>query len=491
MSRAPSFRAVRWLRSLNLLAQAVLLLTLFGGVNYLALHYGWRFDLTQERRHSLSPETLAYLEGLGQPVRIIVTLTDDKDNPAVAQAYHDVTGLLSEYVYATEKKAPNAGRISVETLDVYQRRNDSKALGLDQPNVVLVLCGKRSHLVTLNELYRVENKVKKAFLGEQAITAAVLDVANPVKKKIYFLTGHGEMQTDDVSPDRGLSGLNDELRARNLDLAPLDLTRGDPVPPDAALLVIAGPQSPYSPAEAEQLRQYMSNHAGRLLALLNPRVRHGLDDLLDDWGVLADDVVTVDNGDDGQNDAGDLILAPTQTMHPVTGLLTSNHIPLRFGAARAMRPDPAHAPDANLVVTALVGTKTAWGERGYSHRTSLSYVPGIDLPGPFAVATAAERVTARGDLPFSVPGGRLVAFGSADWIANGRLSALGNLTLILSAINWTVERDISSNIPVRPIERYQLVLSQQQLRHMYYSLIFVVPGAVALLGCIVWWTRRR
>ena len=63
MSSTTSFRAVRWVRTLNLLAQAVLFITLFGGLNYLAVHYAWRFDLTQSHRHSLSPETLAYLQG--------------------------------------------------------------------------------------------------------------------------------------------------------------------------------------------------------------------------------------------------------------------------------------------------------------------------------------------------------------------------------------------------------------------------------------------
>lgn len=57
-----SYRAARWLRTINLVLQAVLFLTLFGGLNYLSIHYHWRFDLSQHRRYSLSPETLSYLE---------------------------------------------------------------------------------------------------------------------------------------------------------------------------------------------------------------------------------------------------------------------------------------------------------------------------------------------------------------------------------------------------------------------------------------------
>lgn len=491
MASPLSFRTVRWLRSFNLFAQAVLLLSLFGGLNYLALHYGWRFDLTRSHRHSLSPETIAYLQALKEPVRVIVTLTNDSEDQAVAQAYRDVTDLLREYVFTTGDN-PASARISVKELNVYQSRHEAEALGISQPNVILVLCGERRRVIGPDELYRITNNEKKAFLGEQALTAAILDVANPVKKKIYFLTGHGEMPLDDVDPARGLSLLNDELRLRNLDVAPLDLAATHQIPADTNLLVIAWPQAGYDRAEEELLRQYLSTRAGRVLALLAPTYPHGLDDLLADWGVLTTDVVVCDSGKDGQTESGDLILRPAKAEHPVTSLLTSNAIPVYFGSARDMRPDPAHPPDANLVVTPLIGTSpTAWGERGYRRRPVPPVRSSTDLPGPFAVVTASERVTARGNLAFSVPGGRLVAFGGADWIANGRLAARGNLSLFLAAVNWTVERDIKTSVPIRPLESYQLVLSQEQLRRMYYCLIFALPGAVALLGLVVSWTRRR
>ena len=64
------------------------------------------------------------------------------------------------------------------------------------------------------------------------------------------------------------------------------------------------------------------------------------------------------------------------------------------------------------------------------------------------------------------------------------------LTLFFNAINWTVDRDTQLAIPPRPIERFQLALSQQELVRLRYSLLFIVPGAVALLGIMVYWSRR-
>jgi len=143
-----SYRAARWLRTTNLVLQAVLFLTLFGGLNFLALHYHWRFDLSQHRRYSLSPETVSYLQELKRPVRIVVTLTPDSDNAFAVQAYQDVQNLLREYVYITatnhDSEVDRDGRIQVDYLDVYKNRREADALGVDQPDVILFLCAPGS-----------------------------------------------------------------------------------------------------------------------------------------------------------------------------------------------------------------------------------------------------------------------------------------------------------------------------------------------------------
>ena len=90
MSYSDSFRTARWPRFINLLLQAVLFLALFAGLNYVALNHAWRFDVTASHRHSLSPETKAYLEQLERDVTIIVTLTDNGDSEELAQAYRDL-----------------------------------------------------------------------------------------------------------------------------------------------------------------------------------------------------------------------------------------------------------------------------------------------------------------------------------------------------------------------------------------------------------------
>jgi hypothetical protein len=489
MTAFDSFRRARWIRTANLVVQAVLFLTLFGGLNYLAGHHSWRFDLTRYRRYSLSPETLAYLRELRGPVRIVVADAESAASP-------EVRGLLREYAYATE--ANPDGRISVEYLDIFQSRREAEKLGLDEAGQVLVIAGENPIKLNGDELYQAVDHERRAFLGEQVITGAILTVSNPGRKKVYFLTGHGELRPDDVDPARGLSTARDQLRERNFDVDVVDLSAARRVPPDASLLVAVAPQSPFSAYEKEMLRQYLGNNAGRLILFLAPGYPHGLADLLLDWGVTVDDDLVIDSGPENMTEDGDLIIRDFPR-HPITQALVNYGILLRVGPASTVRPDPARAAGYGLSTTALaLCSPTAWGEVNYRSRSQAVFNPGVDIrpnpggspPDALPIAVASERVATRDNLPFSVRGGRLVVFGTGDLIANSRIENAGSLNILLGAVNWMADRDTELNIPARPIERFQLSLSAGELRRLRFTILLALPGAAILLGLAVHWTRR-
>ncbi|MDB6113544.1 MAG: ABC-type uncharacterized transport system [Lacunisphaera sp.] len=492
MSFADSFRAARWIRFTNLILQAVLFLALFGGLNYVAQKHLWRRDLTQNRARSLSAETRSYLENLERDVNITVTLTNDGENEELAAAFRDVTGLLREYTYLTRNRAQ--GRINVEYLDVYQSRKRAEELGIESANVIYLASGGNRHALTLGDLYRINGREKRkdAFIGEAALTAAILDVSSPTKKRIYFLTGHGEMRLQDVDGARGLSQLSDELRQRNFELAGLDLSLTRKIPDDAALLVIAGQLGRFQPSEEELLRNYLQTRAGRLILMLDPGLAkgHGLDNLLFDWGVLVYDDVIHDTDRHNISDTGELILTKFQP-HPITQNLITSDLYLLIGPARTVSEDIGRTPDDGLDVKKLVATgDTAWGERSY-RLGKAEYTPGQDLHGLLGIMVISERLKPKASLPLSVRGGRLAVFGTADLVTNNRLINVGNLNLFLSTVNWTVDRDTQLSIPARPIQRFQLALSQEELVRLRLGLLLVVPGLVALVGFFVFWTRRN
>jgi hypothetical protein len=295
-----SFRANRWIRTLNLVLQAILFLTFIGGLNYLAGVHVWRKDLTRYRRYSLSPETLSYLGELSRPVHIVITSDEKSDNP-------EVDGLLREYVNATEGNV--GGQVTVENVDIFQDRRKTEKYGVDRAGSSSSCAATSSARSPSTTSTRSRTRCAKSFIGEQAVTAAILDVSNPDRKKIYFLVGHAELRPDDVDPVRGLSMVREQLRLRNYDVDTLDLAAARKVPADAALLVSVNPVDSFSPFEQELLRQYLGVAAGRLILFLAPNTNPGLKDLLiDDWGILVDDDVIFDLGSDNISEDGDLVI---------------------------------------------------------------------------------------------------------------------------------------------------------------------------------------
>lgn len=491
MRFADSFRAARWVRLVNLLLQAVLFLTLFAGLNYVAQNHSWRFDLTARRQHSLSAETRSYLERLENDVTIYVTFADDADTPEVAQARRDLDALLREYTYVTRSKSEGTGRIRVDFVDVFVERREAERLGLENPNVVVVTCGDRRRTVPANELYRVADRRRSAFQGESALTAAILDVSSTEKKRIYFVRGHGETGLNDVSP-AGLSHLRDELRVRNYDLAVLDLASARKVPDDAALVVIAAPQARYQPYEVEFLRNYLATRAGRLIVLLGPGIAHGLENLFFDWGVFVYDDLVYETDPNFLTETGEILLQNFRKDEPVTHNLITNGLPVVIGPARTVNEDLGRSADDGLdVKTIAVTSKSAFGERSYRAGGPPQFTPGQDLTGHLGIITISERTKPAAQIDFSVRGGKLAVSGAADLVSNNRIFNLGNLDLFLALVDWTVERDAQLNIPARPIQQFQLSLSQDELLRLRLGLLLLVPGAVAAVGLIVFWTRRN
>jgi hypothetical protein len=491
MHFSESFRAARWIRLINLLLQAGLFLALFAGLNYIALQHAWRFDATASRRHSLSPETRSYLERLERNVTITVTFTDSNDSEELAQAFRDISALLREYTYFSG--GHSKGRLTVRYVDVYQSRREAEAFGVaDQPNIIMLTSDRHSRILRLDDLYVIKKKVsREAFKGEATLTAAILDVSSAEKKKIYFLAGHGEMSPDSVDGARGLSQLRDQLRQRNYDLQGINLSLSRRIPDDAALIIIPSPQSRFQPFEEELLRNYLTTRAGRVILLVDPSRQFGLENLLFDWGVLVYDNIILDTNPNYISENGELILSHFLP-HPITQLIIDNALFPLVGPTRVVSEDIGRSPDDGLSVKVLVASSpTAWGESSYRLRNA-EFTAGQDLRhrNGLGVLAISERLKPA-NLPLSVPGGRVAVFGTSDLVTNNRIINGGNFPLFLNTISWAVDRDTQLNIPARPIERFTLSLSREELVRLRLGLFLVVPGFVALLGVFVYWTRRN
>jgi hypothetical protein len=492
MSRLPqfdNFKVARKVRGANRALQILLGICVIIALNMIAAKVFKRVDLTEGGLYTLAPETLAYVRELREPVEIIVTIPENAEEPRV---HRDLQKLLREYTYAGRRDSGES-MVRVEFVDIYQQRRRASEIanrfGLTQENVILVASGERTREIALADLYRVTEGEISAFRGEQAFTSAIVEVATRRVRTIYFLVGHGEMRIDDADPLRGLTQLESYLRQRNIAVGTLDLGQTPAIPENADLIIIPSPQAPISPEEQELLRRYMTERNGRMIVLIDPGRPTGLDDLFFDWGVLAEDMAVYDGGPDFRSASGDLIIR-RMAEHPITNVLIEYQITLLMGQPRPVRIDLGALSDERLRVTQLIGTsEQSWADRDYRTERNPVFTPDRDLSGPISIATVSERMGGI-DLGLNIPGGRLVVIGNSDFIANNRFDRFGNRTLMLNAINWSIDQTSLLNIPPRPFTSHQVILSQDNLTRMllYFA---ILPAAVGLLGIVIFFMRRH
>lgn len=487
------FEKVRFLNRVNRVVQVSLavllgiLLNLIGARDYV------RRDLTFGSKYALSPESRAYIRQLDQEVQIILSSPGEANNEAEELIASDLSKLLREYSYAGRREGRNL--IRVEHVDVFRQRRraaelaEQYGLSPDQRSAMIVASGPKSKEVNLERLYDADDEGNNLFVGERVLTAAILEVSSSTQTTVWFLKGHGEMQPGSTDPFRGMSRAVSYLRNRNWHVEELDLTEVEAVPDVEGIVIIAAPQSSFLPFEQEILRNYLGQRKGRVLILLEPGRKHGLDDLFFEWGLLVDDRLVIENAPASIIPGGDMLISRVGK-HPITEFLFDRGMKVLTGIVRPVREDLGAPADPRLSVTPLLeSSDQSWAEQAYRSENPPRFTRSIDIPGPVPIAMVADR-TGVSDVGIQVDGGRLIVFGSADVFANLRFDQQGNLPLFHSTVNWLADRDDALlNIPPRRWRNLDVTISKEQYRTIGRSFLYL-PAGIAILGILVHWLRR-
>jgi ABC-type uncharacterized transport system involved in gliding motility auxiliary subunit len=260
------------------------------------------------------------------------------------------------------------------------------------------------------------------------------------------------------------------------------------MPEDASVVISIGSTSPMLPSAEEVLRTYLSRRNGRLLLMLRPGLEHGVGNLLWDWGILSENLLIVDTSNAFTSQTGDLVVRRLGT-HPITQALIDNELPVLFGYARPVREDPGRGEDPGLSITTLLQTpESAWAERDFVGVDRITR-DARDIPGPVGLAVVSER-RAASQAGIDLAGGRIVVFGTSDFVTNGKIAQLGNWRMFLNTLNWMLARDAELSVPPRPVERLQLALTAEEHGSLQRWILVYIPGIFALMGLFVYLVRR-
>ncbi len=447
-------------------SNAVVLSLAFVGIlivlNVVAFHNPQRIDLTEDQEYTLSPESLLLLNELSQPVVIKGFYT-----PENSQARERMRPLLDEY------HIESGGRVSYEFIDPRANPLAADQYGITRDGAMAVVMGEASQVIE--------------FPSEREITSAMIRLANPESRVVYFLEGHGERQLE-ASDETGLSQLKNALESKNYRLASLNLLVAGQVPQDALVLVLAGPSVGLSEEEVTLLRGYLET-GGALVALKDPVVnREGvaptdepLEAYLDQaWGIRLRQDFIVDLASIFPFNA----LSANYGTHAITERM--HGLATLYPAARSIELKALDDTGSKTVTKLVETSENSWGETDFaaiSGGTQLRHDEQTEAAGPLTVAVAAEDQQS---------GARLVVFGDSDFSANSDFFDNGNGDMIVNSVDWAArQKELISITPKERTQRQVVPGSRETVVLLLLLTLLVIPGGVVAAGFSVWWNRRK
>ena len=478
----------RWKIGFDLCARTLLVLAAAVMLNFIGAQFFHRFYLSSRTRVQLYPRTLSVVHSLTNQVK--VTLYYDRGD----DFYPDIVALLKEYQAANPK-------ISFQTVDPVRNPGEAEEVKAQyrlntsgDKNLIIFDAGRgRVQICSGDALIQHAptgiSEDKKiifgpvAFRGEEMFTAALLALQRSSPFKAYFLQGDGEPSLTD-SGDFGYMKFGEVLAQNYIAVANLELSAARDVPADCNLLIYIAPGVPTAPlpgTELQEIDQYLAQ-GGRLLVLFNytsSRYPTGLEPILQRWGV---NVVADFVRDPEHTMTGDDIKVTLFGHHPAVDPLAGNGLALQI-----IRPRPVIAIKAgNSSADAPQVTELAFS----SDSSVLDGDPAAP-PRRYPLIAAVEQkntagiVNTRGTT-------RIIVAGDSIFLGNHYIAGGSNGDFLGYAVNWLLDRtQLLEGIGPQPVTEFRLLMTRLQQREIRWLLLGALPGAVLLLGGLVWLARRK
>lgn len=430
-----------------------------------------RYDLTENKLYSLSQETEDLCASLEQDVTFYYLGRTGQEDATV-------TELLEKY----EDASPH---ITVVQKDPVLYPTFGAAYDAADASVgsVILVCGERYRVVDANDLYTYTPNYQTytydtEFDGEGALTSALSYVANDDAPVLYTLTGHGE---SDLS-----ATLTDGAERQSMSFESLALLTADAVPEDAAAVVLNAPTRDLSADEADRLGAYLES-GGSLFLVTNygdysTANMPNLTALLAQYGMGAQDGIVIENDANRHLSGYPYYLLPNVQSHTITQPLVDNGSYVLAPLAHAITT--LDEMPENVTVDALLTTSSnAYSKTDAYNAESITQTDD-DPSGSFDVAAAAENTETGAKVVWLSTSGLLDE--SMDQLVSG-----ANSDLVLNAFGWLAGSESSITIHAKSLTTETLTVPAGAGSLWSGLLMFIIPGAMLILGVVIWAVRRK
>jgi gliding-associated putative ABC transporter substrate-binding component GldG len=251
-------------------------------INLLVSHYFFRLDLTEEKRYSIKPQTKEILNTLEDEVYVEIFLSGDL-NAGFTRFQKAIQETLEEFrIYSHNKikyrvtdpgvalsdKArqefmADLAAKGIQPTNVIDNKNGQRLEKIIFPGVVIAYGGREKGVMLLkgNKAATPEEEINQSIEGiEYEVASAIHELTNDDRKRIGFVTGHGELDSVHVA------SLKTALREA-YDVGRVRLDQQQSLQ-NVGVLVIAKPTSAFSVLDKFALDQYIMQ-GGKVMFLID------------------------------------------------------------------------------------------------------------------------------------------------------------------------------------------------------------------------------
>jgi ABC-type uncharacterized transport system involved in gliding motility auxiliary subunit len=438
----------------NFSIYTLIVLALIVLVNWFVSNHDRRWDMTPNKKYSLSEQSRKILKELKGDVTIYAF-----DRERNFGERHDVLGM-----YSTA-----SNRVTVKYVDPDRQPALAKDFGVRSYGTVVVSNGTRHQ--------------DAASDNEEGITNALVRVLKG-QRMACFIGSHGQRSLDSTERD-GYDRFKKELSDENYQTQTLPLMQKPEIPSDCTMVVIAGPQDDFLPPETDAIDKYLHD-GGRALIMLDAGVElPNLTKMLSDDGLTVRNDLVIDENPVAQLFGTEpympLIMkyGTSPIVQPLSGRATLFPLSRSFEVGKDSKPG---VTDDSLCETSADSYDVSdWNPK----IKEIEFHPGKDLKGPLSVGVTGS-ISGSGEKKE----GRFVVLGTSLIAANGFLNFQSNRDFMMNSINWlSADEDLISIRPTPP-ESQHLTMNAEQMRRVLILGVFGIPILIVMAGVLVWWQRR-
>ena len=425
-------------------------------INYLLFRTDIRFDVTQDKLHTVSTQTLRVLNSVDEEVVITGFF---KDKGVDKSEFRD---LSKEYLR-------NNNKIKVNFVNPDKEPALAKKFGITEYGTVVIEKGDKSVKLRLTD--PITGGIIRD--SEQEITNAILKLNRDSEKTIYYLIGNGQRDMGNSIEAEGLGQLRKTILDEGYNVKEFLILRGEELPRENSILFVAAPKQAFSLKEIQYIKSYLDG-GGRAVFLLEPRSGNELVSILKGYGFeVSDDIII----DPSSRLEGGGAISPIVSEYPFHEITQDFRFATIFPYSRSL-----DAINGFYETEVIANTgEYSWSETNFEYfDEGVAELDGDDKPGPLGVVAVGE----------SSNNGRVAVFGGVDFVSNVNLEFSGNRDFFLNTLNWVSGDENLISIRPKKLNTGNLTITTKQVDVIKIFTIGVIPAVILFSGLVIWWRRR-